>query len=323
VASVGVCGSDVHYFKEGRIGQQVVEAPLVLGHEFSAWVVEPGDRVKGLEPGQLVAVDPAVPCGHCECCLEGNPNLCPNVFFCGTPPVRGVLSEYVAMPAANCFPLPVGLGPVDGALLEPLGIAMFTVDLAGLQTGQTVAVLGAGPIGLLTAAAARAAGASAVFMTEPLAYRREFAQNYVADAVFDPYGEDIVAEILRLTGGRGVDASFDAAAGPETPNEAAGVTRRGGTMVVVGVPADDMMSLRSFTPRVKGLTIKLVRRMKHTYPRSIRLIRTGMVSVKALVTHRYPLERVAKAFDLVGAYSDGVIKAVIDVAAEPLTGQNR
>ena len=313
VAAVGVCGSDVHYYKEGRIGDQVVREPLVLGHEFSAWVAELGDGVTGLEVGQLVAPDPAVPCRHCECCEEGNPNLCPDVLFCGTPPVRGVFSEYVVMPAENCFALPEGFSPAEGALLEPFGIGLYTVDLAGMQAGQTAVVLGAGPIGLLTAAAARAAGAAKVYMTEPLPYRREFALGYVADEVFDPYGTDVVAEILQLTGGRGVDVSFDAAGGAETPNEAAGVTRRGGQMVIVGIPSNDMMVMTSFTPRAKGLTIKLVRRMKLTYPRSIRLVQSGMVSVKSLATHAFPLQRITEAFDLVAAYADGVIKAIVEI----------
>jgi L-iditol 2-dehydrogenase len=241
------------------------------------------------------------------------------VLFCGTPPVRGVMSEYVAMPAEVCFPLPDGFTPAEGALLEPLGIGLYTVDLAEMQAGQTVAVLGAGPIGLLTAAAARAAGAAEVYMTEPLAYRREFALETVADAVFDPYGVDVVDEILRLTGGRGVDVAFDAAGGAETPNEAAGVARRGGQMVIVGIPSDDMMVMRSFTPRVKGLTIKLVRRMKLTYPRAIRLVQTGMVSVAPLATHTFPLNRITEAFDLVGAYADGVIKAMIEIGGPELS----
>jgi L-iditol 2-dehydrogenase len=307
----------VHYYKEGRIGEQVVNEPLVLGHEFSAWVAALGEGVEGLEVGQLVAPDPAVPCGHCECCLEGDGNLCPDVLFCGTPPVRGVFSEYVVMPAENCFILPDGFGPAAGAMLEPLGIGLYSVDLAAVQAGQTVAVLGAGPIGLLTAAAARASGAAEVYMTEPLPYRRHFAREYVADAVLDPYSDDVIAEITRLTGGRGVDVSFDAAGGPETPNEAAGVARRGGTIVVVGIPSDDLMTFRSFTPRLKGLTIKLVRRMKHTYPRSIRLVQTGMVSVKPLATHVFPLDRITEAFELVGAYADGVIKAIIEVSTQP------
>jgi L-iditol 2-dehydrogenase len=317
VDSVGVCGSDVHYYLEGRIGSQVVTAPIIVGHEFSAWVAELGAEVEGLDVGHLVAVEPAISCGECEPCRHGHPNLCPDVRFCGTPPINGVFAEYTVMPAENCFPLPQGFGPAEGAMLEPLGVAIHAVDLAHLKPGYTVAVLGAGPIGLLIAAVARASGVSAVYMTEPLAYRREFALDYVGDAALDPYedGVDVVAEIMRLTGGRGVDVAFEAAGASETPQQAAALARPGGKVVVAGIPADDTMTMNASTVRHKGLTIKLVRRMKHTYPRAIRLVQTGMVDVKSLVTHALPLERIAEAFEMVAAYDDGVLRAVIQISA--------
>ncbi len=325
VASVGTCGSDVHYYVDGRIGDQVVTAPIIMGHEFSAWVAELGTgacpehsrRVDGLEIGQLVAVEPAISCGECESCQHGHPNLCPDVRFCGTPPVDGVFAEYTVMPAENCFPLPPGFGPVEGALLEPLGTAIHTVGLAHLRPGQTVAVLGAGPIGLLIAAVAKASGASAIYMTEPLAYRRQFALDYVADAALNPYenGTDVVSEIMRLTGGRGVDVAFEAAGASETPDQAAALVRPGGKVIIVGIPADDTMTFTASTTRRKGLTIKLVRRMKHTYPRAIRLVQAGMVDVKPLATHMFPLERIAEAFEIVAAYGDGVLRAIIQVSA--------
>jgi len=313
VASVGICGSDVHYYVEGRIGDQVVIDPIVMGHEFSAWVAGLGAGVKGFAAGELVAVEPAIGCGECESCQHGHPNLCPRVRFCGTPPIDGVFREYTVMPAENCFKLPEGLGPEEGAMLEPLGIAIHAVDLAHLQAGQTVAVLGAGPIGLLTAAVARVAGAGEVYVTEPLAHRRQFALDYVADVALDPDEIDVVSEILRLTGGRGVDVAFEAAGAPETPDQAAGVTRPGGMMVVAGIPSDDTMTLTASTVRRKGLTIKLVRRMKHTYPRAIRMVHRGMLDVKPLVTHTFPMERIAEAFDMVAAYDGGVLRAVIQV----------
>jgi len=318
VASVGVCGSDVHYYLEGRIGNQVVTGPIIMGHEFSAWVAELGPGIEGLDVGQLVAVDPAISCGECEPCQHGHPNLCPNVRFCGTPPINGVFAEYTIMPAENCFPLPQGFGPEEGAMLEPLGVAIHSVDLAHLRSGYTVAVLGAGPIGLLIAAMAKASGASAIYMTEPLTYRRQFALDYIADAALDPYekGTDVVAEIMRLTGGRGVDVAFEAAGAPETPQQAAAVARPGGKVIVAGIPADDTMTMNASTVRHKGLTIKLVRRMKHTYLRAIRLVQTGMMDVKSLVTHTFPLERIAEAFEMVAAYDDGVLRAVIQVSAE-------
>jgi L-iditol 2-dehydrogenase len=316
VASVGVCGSDVHYYLEGRIGDAVVREPLILGHEFSARVAANPGGSEGLEIGQLVTVDPGISCGRCEPCRQGHPNLCPNVRFCGTPPVDGVFAEYTVMPAANCFPLPDRFSAVEGALLEPLGIAIHSVDLAHLRPGQTVAVLGAGPIGLLIAAVAKAAGASEIYMSEPLTHRRQFAVGYAADAALDPNEADVVAEILHLTGGRGVDVAFEAAGAPETPQQSAAVTCIGGKVILAGIPADDTLTLNAGTVRHKGLTIKLVRRMKHTYPRAIRLVQTGRVDVKSLATHLFPLERISEAFEMVAGYQDGVLRAVVQVSAQ-------
>jgi L-iditol 2-dehydrogenase len=314
VATVGVCGSDAHYYLHGRIGSQVVTGPIILGHEFSARIAELGPGVEDLSVGQLVTVDPGISCGQCEPCLHGHPNLCPNVRFCGTPPINGVFAEYTLMPAENCYPLPEGIGPVEGAMLEPLGIAIHTVDLAHLKPGQTVAVFGAGPIGLLIAAVAKAAGASEIYMTEPLAHRRQFALHYIADAALNPEDLDVVAEIKHLTSGRGVDVAFEAAGATETPQQAAATARIGGKVIIAGIPADDAMVLNASTVRRKGLTIKLVRRMKHTYPRAIRLVQTGMVDIRSLATHRFPLERIDEAFELVVSYQDGVLRAMIQVS---------
>jgi len=329
VASVGVCGSDVHYYVEGRIGGQVITAPVIMGHEFSARVAQLGEGVQGLEIGQLVAVDPAIPCGRCECCQQGHPNLCPQVRFCGTPPVNGVFAEYTAMPAENCFPLPEGLTADQGALLEPLGVAIHSVNLSHIKPGDTAAVLGAGPIGLLTAAAVLAAGAREVYITEPLAYRRAFAQEYLAAgaaavaaaatavaqapqlAVFDPLNQDATGEIGQLTGGRGVDIVFEAAGAPETPAQAADLVRPGGKMILAGIPAEDTLCMPASTVRRKGVTIKLVRRMKHTYPQAIRMVQSGQVALRPMVTHALPLDRVGEAMEMVANYQDGVIKAVV------------
>lgn len=313
VACVGICGSDVHYYLEGRIGSQVITEPLVLGHEFSAWVEALGSEVDGPRLGQLVAVEPAVSCGACEQCEHGHPNLCPNVHFCGCPPFDGVLAEYALMPAENLFPLPDTVGPIEGALLEPLGVAIHAVDLAHMKPGQTVAVLGAGPIGLMIAAVARAAGASEVYMTEPLGDRRQFAEEYAADAALDPGNGDAVARILDMTSGRGVDVAFEAAGAAETPQQCADVVRFGGKVVVAGIPGDDSMTMTASVVRRKGLTIKLVRRMKHTYPRAIRMVASGMLDITALARPVLPLEQVGEAFEATSSYRAGVLRAVIQV----------
>jgi len=318
VAAVGVCGSDHHYYNEGAIGNAIVGEGMIMGHEFSAWVEALGDGVRGLEVGQLVAVEPAIPCGTCESCLHGHPNLCPAVLFCGSPNYQGSLAEAIRMPAANCFPLPDEMTPVEGALLEPLGVAIHTVDLAKLKVGETVAVFGAGSIGLLTAAMARAAGAGAIYMSEPLAYRRDCAERYIGGngtpfAVYDPTAGDVVAAILEETGGRGVDVAFEAAGASLTPDQAAQVTRPGGRVVVVGIPDDDTMTMTASVVRRKGLTIRLVRRMKHTYPRAIQLVLSGAIDVAALATHVFPMEETSRAFEIVDRRDEGVLKALVQV----------
>jgi len=318
VACVGVCGSDVHYYVKGRISHHVVTEPLILGHEFSAWVTELGPGARQLEIGQLVAVNPQIPCGECELCQHGHPNLCPNVRYCGTPPVDGAFAEYVVMPAKNCFSLPQGVGPAEGALLEPLGIAIHAVDLAHLKPGQTIAVLGGGPIGLLIAAVAKVSGATETFMIDPLAYRRQFALDYIADAVLNPSeeGTDLVAEIMGMTGGRGVDVAFEAAGAAGTPDQAAAVVCAGGKVIIAGIPSEDTMRFTASTARHKGLTIKIVRRMKHTYPRAIRLIQRGMVDVKPLATHTFPLEHIVEAFEMLAACEDDMLRAIIQVSGK-------
>jgi L-iditol 2-dehydrogenase len=312
MAAVGVCGSDVHYYLDGGIGDAVVTAPIIMGHEPSAYVAGLGAGVEDLEIGQLVAIEPAIPCGHCEMCLTGHPNLCPNVRFCGTPPIDGVFSEYAVMPAENCVPLPDGFSPVEGALLEPLGVAIHTVDLSHIRVAQTVVVLGAGPIGLLIAAVARAAGAGQILMTEPIPERRAFALDFVADAVFDPNEQDVVAEVLRATHGRGVDIAFEAAGAQDTPQNGVDMLRPGGTLALCGIPSgEDRLTLTASSTRRKGLTIKMVRRMKFVYPRGILMVQQGMIDLKAIATHFVSLDEIPQAFEMVAGYQDGVIRAVV------------
>jgi L-iditol 2-dehydrogenase len=196
-------------------------------------------------------------------------------------------------------------------MLEPLGVALHAVNLAHLKPGDTVAVLGAGPIGLLTAAVARVSGARTVWMTEPLAYRRDFAEETVADAAIDPDGPEGIQAILRLSGGRGVDVVFESAGAPETPQHAVQLARFGGKVILTAIPADDTITFPASIARRKGLTIKMVRRMKHTYPRAISLVERGVVDVSTLITHRLPLSQTGKAMDLISGYQDQVIKAMI------------
>jgi L-iditol 2-dehydrogenase len=312
VTAVGICGSDLHYFREGELGGLVPKEPLILGHEFAARVEAVGPAVS-IPVGTRVAVEPGRSCGHCEACLEGHPNLCPAILFCGSPPVDGALRERMLYPAPLLFPLPDSVSDAEGAALEPLGIALHALSLVRLEPGRTAAVLGGGPIGLMLAQLCRLAGATQIIVTEPVPHRREAARRLGATAALHPAAGPVGAAIRSLTDGRGVDVAFEAAGAPETPAEAAEAVRPGGHVVLVGIPADDCLVLSHAVARRKGLTIRFARRMKHTYPRALALVMSGMLDLRPLLTHHFPLTAAAEAFRVADSYADGALKVTIQV----------
>jgi len=296
VKSIGVCGSDLHWFSEGSIGDAVLAHPLVLGHEFAGVT----------EDGQRVAIDPAIPCGHCEFCEHGHPNLCENMIFAGHGTTDGALREWMSWNEESLFPIPDSISDADGAMLEPLGVAMHTVDLGKVQAGMTVGVFGCGPIGLLIIQMAKLSGASNIIATDKLAHRVEAAQRFGAtQALFadddSPLGQRAVSTVETIraaTNGRGLDVAFEAAGAQAAVDDAVAAVRAGGKVILAGIPDDDRTSFSASIARRKGLTIKLVRRMKHTYPRAIDLVSKGLVDVRSLVTHRFPLAEAREAFQL-------------------------
>jgi L-iditol 2-dehydrogenase len=309
VRAVTVCHSDIHYYRDGRIGDTVSDVPLILGHEFCGEVLEVPAGQGSLHVGNLVAVEPAVSCGHCWNCREGNPNICENLLFSGTPPLDGALREYITYRSEFCFPLPGGFTAEEGALLEPLGVALYAWDLGRLRLAESVAVIGCGPIGLLLMQLAKVAGASQVFAVEPLANRRDLAARW-GGVPLTP-DEDLAQQVAGFTDGRGADLVIETAGTLAGQEEAIRLVKRGGRVLLVGIPAEDRIDLTHHTARRKDLEIRVVRRMKHTYPRAITLVQKGMIDLRSLITHRYPLERAEEAFRIVGDYADGVIKAAI------------
>jgi L-iditol 2-dehydrogenase len=314
VLSVGICGSGVHYFLDGGIGDDKVTEPFIIGHEFSARVVALGAGVTDLAVGTRVAVDPALPCGKCELCLAGHPNLCLHILFRSTPPMDGALREYLVHPAHLCFPLPDSISDDEGAILEPLGIALHAVTLANLHPGDTIAVLGCGPVGLLTMQVALISGARAAYVTDMVPERLALAKKLGATQVLKADEGDPVAWLDAQTAGRGVDVAFETAWADETVAQAAYMARFGGKMIMAGIPREDVALFPAHAVRRKGLTIKYVRRMKNTYPRAIALVRDGLIDVESLVTHHFPLERASEAYQLVASYKQGVIKTIIEVS---------
>lgn len=311
VRAVGICGSDLHYFKEASTGDVQVEEPLILGHEYAAEIVALGPDVEGLKVGQCVAVDPARPCGECEFCLEGNSNLCPFVVFSGSPGVDGAMREYMTYPAKFLHPLPADMTCADGAVLEPLGVGIHAVDLGKQKVGDTVAVLGCGPIGLLTAQVAKAAGATRIFCTELLDYRLEAAKACGGTDFINAAREDVVETIMAATDGRGVDIVYECAGAQETVEEAIQVCKRGGTVVLIGIPSVDTTTFTASAARRKGLTIKMARRMKEVYPRAIALVEAGLADTRVVVSHEVPLEELNDAMETLAAYGDGALKIIV------------
>lgn len=305
VTAVGVCGSDVHWWKEGAIGNDRIINPLILGHEC-AGIIESGPR-----RGERVAIDPACPCGKCEFCIEGNPNLCSALHFAGHAPDDGALREYIAWPDHCLVPLPDSISESEGAMLEPLGVALYSVDCAPVKPGMSVGVFGCGVIGLSVIQLAREAGATSIFATElpDLSHRVQSARSFGA-TVFEACGGREAEQILKATAGRGVDVAFEAAGDPEAVEAAVAAVKPGGHVILIGIPREDRTTFTSSIARRKDLTIKVQHRMKNSYPRAIRLVKSGVVKVDSLVTHHFPLVEVEQAYAC--AANRAGIKVIVD-----------
>jgi len=299
VTAVGICGSDLHWWDEGAIGDARLERPLVLGHE-AAGIIESGPR-----QGERVAIDPAIPCETCRACRDGYRNLCPTIAFAGHGRTDGAMREFMAWPSNRLHPLPDNLSDSDGALLEPLGVGIHSVDLGHLPFGGTAVVVGCGPIGLLLVQLLKVAGAETVIAFEPLAHRREAAARLGADMVSEPVPS--VADVV----GYGVDVAFEAAGTDEGVRVALEAARPGGRVVLAGIPDSDTITFRASAARRKGLTIALVRRMNEVYPRAISLAERGTVDLASLVSGRAGLGEVAAAF------GDAAKRSGLKVVIEP------
>ncbi|WP_281860495.1 zinc-dependent alcohol dehydrogenase [Salana multivorans] len=301
MTDMGLCGSDLHWFADGGIGDAVLTDPLVPGHELA------GVAVDGPYAGRRVALDPAIPCEECEHCLENDRNLCPAVRFSGHSSTEGGLVEYKTWPTRLIHPLPDGMTGADGAMLEPLGVALHAWDLARGRLVQDVAVVGCGPIGLmLVQLARRLGGGGRVVAVEPLAHRREAALRYGADVAVAP--DDLAAAEAVLTHG-GAHTVFEVAGNDRAIAASLALARPGARVVLAGIPDDDRSSFGAGLARRKGLTLVMVRRMKEMYDRTIRLVESGSVDVRGLVSDRLPLASAAEAFER-GVGRDG-LKVVI------------
>lgn len=309
IEAVGVCGSDVHYYRSGRIGNRIVEYPFAVGHEAAATVVEVGAAVKDLAVGDRVAVEPAVSCGECDQCRDGRPHTCRNLKFLGCPDeLPGCLSEYYVMPAECCFKI----GDMSfelAALVEPLAIGCYTVQQSIPLAGARIGVLGVGPIGMCVMAAANLAGAKAVYVSEPIAARRELAAAHGATWCGDPSDglvEQITAQEPQL-----LDAVYECCGKQEALDQAVRLLEPGGKLMAVGIPEEMRVSFEIDLTRRKEICIQNVRRQNGCVRAAIDLVAAHPEHFEYMITHRFGLAESQAAFELVDQYADGVLKAMI------------
>jgi L-iditol 2-dehydrogenase len=309
VEAVGICGSDLHAYSEGAVGGTPNAYPMVLGHEPAGTIVKTGPGVTGLAPGDRGALEPALYCYHCEFCLRGQHNVCANIRFLSNPHHPGFFRELVNLPVANFLPVPPGISPDQATLVEPLAVAMHSLRLASIRPGETVAVFGAGPIGLLTIASLRAVKAGRIWAVEPLAHRRQLAKMVGADVALEP-GE-AVEEVFSGTNGRGVDCAFDCAAQDQTTSQAIAVARSAGRAVLTGIHSSPFVAMDGSAMRRKELTIFNVRRSNHESRAALDLLEAHADWFAPLLTHAREIDRIDEAFAIASQYLDGVGKMIV------------
>lgn len=310
---VGICGSDMHYYETGRIGDYIVEPPFVLGHEPGGTVVEVGKNVKYLKPGDRVALEPGKTCGHCEFCREGKYNLCPDVVFFATPPVDGVFQEYVAHEADLCFKLPENVDTLEGALIEPLAVGFHAANQGGAHAGQTAIVFGAGCIGLVSMMALKAEGVSRVYVVDIMQKRLDKALELGATGIINSQETDVLKEVERLTEGRGADLVIETAGMEITTRQAIHIARKGAIIVLVGYSKSGEMSLPMSLALDKELTFKTVFRYRHIYPMAIEAVASGKVNLKGIVTNVFHFDDIQNAMDSSVRDKVNIVKSVVKI----------
>jgi L-iditol 2-dehydrogenase len=310
IITVGICGSDIHYFLNGRIGDQVIDYPYTPGHECVAVVEKTGPKVTRLKPRDRVAVDPAVSCGRCDQCLRGRPHTCRKLSFLGCPnQLEGCLSEYIVIPEQNCYPFDKSMTFTQGVLVEPLSIGIYAVNHLKDIKADKIGILGTGPIGLSVLLAAQKTDIPAIYITDKIQSRIEAALNAGAKWGGNPDESDIVGAIKNQTSG--LDVVFECCGDQAALDQAVELLRPGGKLLILGIPGIDRISFNISRLRRKEISILNIRRQNQCFQTALDMIKNGSVEVDFMATHTFPLIEAQNAFELASSYEDGVIKAII------------
>lgn len=307
----GICGSDIHFYAEGRLGPFVVDRPYIPGHECIGEVAGCGKAVRRRRLGERVVIEPGIPCRKCELCKTGYYNLCPDVVFLSAPPINGTFAEYAAVAEDFAHPVPDNMTDDQGALVEPVAVGLHAVNVGGVRAGNSVAILGAGPIGLLTMQCAMAAGAADVIVSDVEENRLAVASELGATVLLHAGRCDVPAQVMEHTGGRGVDAVFETAGRVATHQMTVQIVRRGGTVVFVGWAEERAYPFDMAMLMEKEVVLRGINRYRNVFPEAVRLIAAGRINTRRMITHHFPLDDLQTAMELCLARRDGVIKAIV------------
>jgi len=313
IKTVGVCGSDIHYFTAGRIGSQIIQYPFILGHEAAGIIEKTGKKVKHVKPGQRIAIDPALSCGHCDQCKSGREHTCRKLVFLGNPmQMAGCLSEYILLHEKCCYPIKKSMTFERATLSEPLAIGVYAVEQSRITAKASAAILGAGPIGMSVFHVLHTKKVGNIFVTDKIEERLKFAERLKPTWTGNPEHKDIVKEISSIEPLL-LDVVYECSGDPQAIAQGVQLLKPGGILILVGITEKDEISFPIHDLRRKEITIINIRRQVHCTQKAIGLLDRGRINMDAMVTHRFSLEETQKAFSLVANYRDGVMKAMISL----------
>ncbi len=311
IAMVGICGSDNHYFRHGKIGPKKPRFPFIIGHEAAGVVEKTGRKATRVKPGQKIAIDPALSCGTCDQCRAGRENTCRSLHFLGSPgELEGCLREFIVVPENNCYPVPESMTFECAVLSEPLAIALYTVKRSQIQRGAHAAVLGAGPIGASVFHVLSEKGIRPVYVTDKSDTRLQYIRQFEPAWAGNPDRSDVAAE-LSTREPLGMDVIYECSGDGAAIVQGIGLLKPGGTLAIVGIPEPDEISFPIHELRRKEATLLNIRRQAASTQAAIDLLESGAVSLDSMVTHHFPLADAGRAFDITSGYKDGVMKTVV------------
>jgi len=313
IKSVGICGSDIHYYKKGRIGDFIVKEPFILGHECSGDIVQIGKNVSNVKEGDRVAIEPGIPCFKCRYCREGRYNLCPNIFFFATPPDNGSFCEYVAVSSNFVFPLPENVSYEEGAMLEPLSVGIFAVRRAKQNVGDVVVILGAGTIGLMILQAARVAGAGKTIITDVYDKRLEIGKELGASLVINVANNNLITTLNKYLKEDEVDVIYDAVGISETASQSVDIVRPGGTIVCIGL-SNENTNFPLSKIVIKEIDLRGMFRYANTYPPAIRTLQQGLYNFTLVITRRVTLQDLPIIMKELSSESNEDIKVIVNMS---------